>query len=233
MRDYRLGFACIAVLLFSAAATGDQLYSKNKKANQLYKKGQYREALKMYDDLSVESPNEPKIKMNKGSVLYQLKDLEKAEEAYNGAASVCKDKKTLGDLYYNLGNIQYMQGEQLAGQGKQEASEKYKAALGNYIKSLDLRPHDRDAKWNLQLASARIKQMQNQQQNKNQNGKNENIEPSDYAKKMKALADREVANQNYKKASGIMNDLIKADKTAAAYGEYIQRLNDVVQIQGI
>ena len=146
----------------------DELYSKNKKANQLYKNGEYQEALKMYDALSIESPTEPKIKMNKGSALYQLKDLDKAEESYNAAAATCKDKKTLADLYYNLGNIKYMQGEELSGQGKQEAMDKYKGALENYIKSLDSRPHDRDAKWNLQLASAKIKQMQQQnQQNKN------------------------------------------------------------------
>jgi Ca-activated chloride channel homolog len=159
------------MLLFTAPSIADQIYTKNKKANQLYKKSEYREALKMYDDLSVESPADPKIKMNKGSALYKLNDLDKAEESYNAAAAGCKDKKTLADLYYNLGNIQFRQGEDLAGRGKQEATEKYKTALENYIKSLDIKPHDRDVKWNLQLASARIKQMQNQQQNKNDKNK--------------------------------------------------------------
>jgi hypothetical protein len=160
-------------LLLASAAFSDQLYTKNKKANQLYKKGEYKDALKMYEDLAVESPTEPKIKMNKGSALLQMDSLDRAEESYNSAATGLKDKKALADLYYNLGNAQYMQGEKLAAQQNQGASEKYKAALENYIKSLDLRPHDRDAKWNLQLANAKMKQMQNQQQ-KNQNDKNKN-----------------------------------------------------------
>jgi hypothetical protein len=164
------------VLLLASLSSADQLYSKNKKANDLYKKGDFQEALKLYDGLSVESPNEPKVTMNKGSALFRLKDLAKAEESYNAAASQCKDKKTLADLYYNLGNIQFKQGEELAGQGKQEAMEKFKGALENYIKSLDIKPGDKDAKWNLQLASAAIKQMQNQQQNQNnqQNKDNKN-----------------------------------------------------------
>jgi Ca-activated chloride channel homolog len=167
-------FPIIAIIfLITGAAFADQIYTKNKKANQLYKKGEYNEALKMYEDLAVESPSEPKIKMNKGSALFQMDSLDKAEESYNGAATGLKDKKALADLYYNLGNAQYMQGEKLAAQQNQGASEKYKAALENYIKSLDLRPHDRDAKWNLQLANAKMKQMQNQQQ-KNQNDKNKN-----------------------------------------------------------
>ena len=160
-------------LLLASAAFSDQLYTKNKKANQLYKKGEYKDALKMYEDLAVESPSEPKIKMNKGSALFQMDDLDKAEESYNNAATGLKDKKALADLYYNLGNVQYMQGEKLAAQQNQGASEKYKAALENYIKSLDIRSHDKDTKWNLQLANAKMKQIQNQQQ-KNQNDKNKN-----------------------------------------------------------
>ena len=160
-------------LLLASAAFSDQLYTKNKKANQLYKKGEYKDALKMYEDLAVESPSEPKIKMNKGSALFQMDDLDKAEESYNNAATGLKDKKALADLYYNLGNVQYMQGEKLAAQQNQGASEKYKAALENYIKSLDIRSHDKDTKWNLQLANAKMKQMQNQQQ-KNQDDKNKN-----------------------------------------------------------
>ena len=159
--------------MLASTAFADQIYTKNKKANQLYKKGDYNEALKMYEDLAVESPSEPKIKMNKGSALFQMDSLNKAEESYNNAATGLKDKKALADLYYNLGNTQYMQGEQLAAQQNQGASEKYKAALENYIKSLDLRPHDKDTKWNVQLANAKMKQMQNQQQ-KNQNDKNKN-----------------------------------------------------------
>jgi Ca-activated chloride channel homolog len=209
MRDLRLICALIAVLLCASGSVGDQLYSKNKKANSLYKKGEYREALKMYDDLSVESPAEPKVKMNKGSTQYQLKDFEKAEEAYNAAAAGCKDKRTLGDLYYNLGNIQYMQGEALAEQGKQEAMEKYKAALGNYIKSLDARPHDRDAKWNLQLASARIKQMQNPQNQQKQNDKNNKDQKQDQNQKQDQQKDQK-QNQDDKKDK--QNDQRKKDE---------------------
>jgi Ca-activated chloride channel homolog len=164
----------VLVVLFLAAATSsaDQLYTKNKKANQLYKKGDYGEALKLYDDLSIEAPGEPKIKMNKGSAQFQLGDFDKAEESYNAAASGLKDKKALADLYYDRGNAQYMQGERLSAQGKQEAMDTYKGALENYIKSLDLRPRDKDAKWNLQLTAAKIKEMQNQQNRQNKNDKN-------------------------------------------------------------
>jgi tetratricopeptide (TPR) repeat protein len=163
----------IALFLTAAASSADQLYTKNKKANQLYKKAEYGDALKMYDDLSVEAPAEPKLKMNKAAAHYQMGDFDKAEEALNAASSGLKDKKALADLYYNLGNTKYMQGEKLSAQGKQEAMDKYKEALENYIKALDMKPRDKDAKWNLQLTSAKIKEMQNQQQNKKDDKKND------------------------------------------------------------
>lgn len=174
--DFLMRCALCALAVFCTAGPlhADQLYSKNKKANQLYKKQHYADALKLYDDLSVEAPNEPKIKMNQGSAHYQMGDFDKAEESYNAAIPGLKDKKTLASAYYNLGNIHFMQGEQLGAQGKQEAMDKYKSALENYIKALDCSPRDRDAKWNLQLTSAKIKEMQNQQQKQNKNDQNKN-----------------------------------------------------------
>jgi Ca-activated chloride channel homolog len=200
-------------LLVAGQSMADQLYSKNKKANQLYKKGEYQEALKRYEDLSVESPSEPKIKMNKGSALYQLKDLDKAEESYNAAAAECKDKKTLGDLYYNLGNIEYAQGEGLASQGKQEAQQKFKAALENYIKALDIKPHDKDAKWNLQLASAQLKRMQNQQnKQQDQNDKNNKDQKKDQKQNQQKNQDQKKDDKKDQKNEQQKQDQNKQDK---------------------
>jgi Ca-activated chloride channel family protein len=151
-----------------ATAQCDELHSKNKSANKLYEKGKYEEALKAYDNLLLEFPSEQKLKMNRGSAQYRLGQFDKAEESYNAAASV-KDKKTLADLYHNLGNALYMQGDQLSASGDKAAMEKYKAALENYIKALDLRPSDRDTKWNTQLVQKKIKRMEQQQQQQQNN----------------------------------------------------------------
>ena len=161
---------CLYLCALCAACTmpafADELYSKNKKANSLYQSKNYDGALKSYDNLILEFPAEQKLKMNKGSSLYRLGDFDKAEEAY-GQAKEIKDQKALAALYYNLGNAQFMEGERLGAQNGQQAMEKYKAALENYIKSLDVRPSDRDAKWNVQLAQKKIKQMEQQQKQQN------------------------------------------------------------------
>jgi Ca-activated chloride channel homolog len=171
----RIVVAFLAVITLAALsampAFGDELHVKNKNANKLYDNKKYDDALKAYDNLILEYPAEQKLQMNKGSALYRLGEYDKSEETYNQAKEI-KDKKTLSALYYNLGNAQFMEGEKLSAQDNRKAMEKYKAALENYIKSLDAQPSDRDAKWNVQLAQKKIKQMeQQQQQQKNQDNK--------------------------------------------------------------
>jgi Ca-activated chloride channel homolog len=184
---------CICCLAFSAYS--DELYSKNKKANSLYQSKNYDGALKSYDNLILEFPAEQKLKMNKGSALYRLGDFDKAEEAY-GQAKEIKDKKALAALYYNLGNAQFMEGERLGAQNGQQAMEKYKAALENYIKSLDVRPSDRDAKWNVQLAQKKIKQMEQQQQKQQNNKDNKQNKDNKDNKQNKDNKDQNKQDQN-------------------------------------
>jgi tetratricopeptide (TPR) repeat protein len=232
--DERMIRACslFIVVCLAAAAFGDKTYSQNKRANRLFDKGKYEEALKIYDDAILEAPADQKLKMNKGSALYRLNQFDKAEEAYNSAQDI-KDKNALADLCFNRGNALFREGQQQMQQGGQGAQEKLKGALDNYIKTLDLRSTDRDAKWNLQLTQELIKRAQ-QQQNKDKNQQNNNEKPkppSENAKKIKAEADRLVANREYAKAFDLMSGLLKTDQTAAAYADYTKRLNDVVSSQ--
>jgi hypothetical protein len=149
----------------------DKVYDKNKKANKLYEQGKYEDALEIYHDALLESPENKKLSMNKGSAHYRLEEYDKAQESYERSLSV-EDQKTRAELLYNMGNVLNKQGDRLASSGSPEAMEKYKAARDSYINSLDIDPDDRDAKWNLQLTQMKIKEMEKQQQQNKDNKDN-------------------------------------------------------------
>jgi Flp pilus assembly protein TadD len=165
------GFLPLArtILWMTAAASAlsfvnaDEVGNKNRKANKLYNDGKYAEAVKLYDDALLLDPSDGKLKMNKGSALYRMNELDEAEKSYLDALSSPINKKTAADAHYNLGNIQYKQGEQSEAKGDApSARKKYSGALENYISALKLRPNDMDAKWNLQLAHQKIDMLKNQ-----------------------------------------------------------------------
>jgi len=56
-------------------------------------------------------------------------------------------------------------------------------------------------------------------------------EPSDFAERVKARADSLVAARQYRPALDVMNEGLAQDSTVAAYGEFMNRLGGVVQIE--
>jgi tetratricopeptide (TPR) repeat protein len=153
----------LAALMFSLV-NADGVGGKNRAANRLYNQGEYGEALKLYDDALQLDPSDGKLKMNRGSALYRLGEFEEAERSYLDALSSQMDKRTRADAHYNLGNVQFRQGEQheIAGDAA-SARGKYSQAMENYINTLKLRPNDKDAKWNLQLAHQKVDMLEGQE----------------------------------------------------------------------
>ncbi|MDR2592043.1 MAG: tetratricopeptide repeat protein [Chitinispirillales bacterium] len=171
----------IIILAVLSSVFADEVGAKNRKANKLYSKGQYEEALKLYDDALLLEPSSGKLKMNKGSALYRLGELDEAEKSYQDALASQLNKKTTADAHYNLGNIRYKQAEKLESAGDAvSARKKYTGALESYINTLKLRPGDMDAKWNLQLAHQKIDMMKDMQdKNQNDNNKDDNQNQGD------------------------------------------------------
>ncbi|MBN2188867.1 MAG: tetratricopeptide repeat protein [Chitinispirillaceae bacterium] len=178
----------------TSAVFADEVYSKNKRGNDNYKKQKYDDALKEYEDALLVAPADTLLKMNRGSALYRLGRLQEADSAYAGTLSMA-DRRKRADAHYNLGNIQFKEGDLLMQSGGQGADEKYKAALQNYIAALDLRPDDRDAKWNIELTQRRIKQQEQQQKNRDKQDKNKNKNDKNQDKNKQDRNDRDKQEQ--------------------------------------
>ncbi|MBD3244307.1 MAG: tetratricopeptide repeat protein [Chitinivibrionales bacterium] len=223
MRKLCLICGLLGVVVLTVPLSADEVYTRNKQAKRLYEQGKYDEALEVYNEALLAAPDEPALHANRGSVLFRTERYDDAVEAYDRAL----DGDTSGmaaDVHYNRGNAYFRQGEQLMAAGNQQAMEKFKAALTEYVQVLKLRPSDKEAKWNLELAAARVQQSQQPQ---NQGGAPRNMEPSEYAKEMKRKADELVARTEYREALALMQQALTKDKTVQVYREYMKRLGEV------
>ncbi len=193
----------------------DPVSDKNEAGNRLFASGDYEGALQKYRDAQLEREEElPELHFNAGDALYKQEGYEEALQEF-GRAIAGEDTSLAADALYNLGNALFRQGK------FQESAEAFK-------QSLSLRSDDLDAKINLELALQKTQEEEQQEDRENEKPP----EPSDYAKELKAQADALVARYRYQPAYELMMDGMKIDATVRAYQDFIQRVKEVVDIEG-
>jgi tetratricopeptide (TPR) repeat protein len=146
-----VAFSCTAV---SAAESVDK--GKVRSANKLYKKGDYKDAYRLYrqalGDTANPVTNAPGVYYNGGNALYMQNQFDKALEAYQKGYSA--DSLLTGKMLYNRANAFLKSG-------------RFDQAIESYLQSLQYLPDDEDARHNLELALAAKEQQQQQQQQQN------------------------------------------------------------------
>ena len=213
-----VGISLIVVLLFGVSQA-DSIRAKVKKGNEYFAQGKYEEALAAYQDALLDDPLNEIALFDQGDAYYKMKKYKEAIEAFQKVVG-SKNLTLSSKAFYNIGNAYFQQN-------------KLKEAIESYKKALELNPNDRDAKYNLELARAKLKEMAKKQkrQNKQQNNQ-KHIEPSEFAKRLKAQAEKLVDQRKYRQAYQLMVNGLKKDPTVAAFQGFIQRIKDVVDILG-
>jgi tetratricopeptide (TPR) repeat protein len=101
----------------------------------------------------------------------------------------------------------------------------YEAALSKFKSALIQDPTNEQARYNYEMLSRWLKKdedRKNQDQNK--------PEPSDFAKRKKAEADRLVEQFRFSEALTVMQDALSQDSTVAAYQDFMTTLQEVIEI---
>ncbi len=96
-------------------------------------------------------------------------------------------------------------------------------AVAALRRALVLDPAMATAQVNLEIALLR-------QRRGDENDQPEPPEPSPFAERLKAQADSLVERRQYERANALMQDGLARDSTVQAFGEFIQRLGDVAEV---
>ncbi|MEE2742513.1 MAG: VWA domain-containing protein [Bdellovibrionota bacterium] len=131
--------------------------SKRKTAEEQYEKKNYNGALKDFLEAQVSEPKDLELKYNTANSYYKMKDFEKAHKLFESTAKK-GDKDLSARSYYNLGNTSYRMG-------------RLKEAVDFYKKTLELKPKDKDAQFNLDFVRKEIKRRIEQQKKRQQQQK--------------------------------------------------------------
>jgi len=112
--------------------------SLNQKGNKEFQAKRYESALEAYRRAQVKKPDQPDIRYNLGTTLYQVDQFQDAQKQLAQALTLAKAKALKAEAWYNLGNADYRLG-------------KFDEAIRAYRNALEINPNDRDAKYNLEL----------------------------------------------------------------------------------
>jgi Ca-activated chloride channel homolog len=127
----------------------------NKKGGKLYEEKRYESALEAYRAAQIRDPNQPRIRYNLGTSLYQIDQFQEAETELKNALERSETNDLKGRAWYNYGNTQYRLG-------------RFDQAIEAYKKTLDIDPDDEDAKFNLEVLQKKKDAFEEQQQQRDQ-----------------------------------------------------------------
>jgi tetratricopeptide (TPR) repeat protein len=202
----------VFLLIPSSWTRVSRLNAAIDKASETYAKADYPESVKDHLVLFEEfQQNSTELDFNLG-LSHHYADRQEEAVSFYDKASTSQDK-ILSSFAYNQGGV-------LIGTKKE-----YEAALLKFQSALIKDPQNEVARYNYEMLA---RWMQRDKERK-ENDKDK-PEPSEFAKRKKAEADRLVEQFKFNEALKLMNEALQQDQTVAAYQEFITSLTDIAQI---
>jgi tetratricopeptide (TPR) repeat protein len=183
VRSRALGLLAVTPLLF-----GFKVFeSRNKEVEQgnaALEAGKAEDALKHYDNAVAKLPGEAGVHLDRGAALYALSRFDEARQEFLNATQG-QDPAVKANAFRSLGNAL-------------SKLEKHKEAVEAYKHALALRPDDKAAKWNLEIALRKQKEEEKKKQDEKDKNKDDKKDEKDKQEKDKKK-DEEKKDQDKKK----------------------------------
>ena len=149
----------------SLLAWGGPVVEKTKEGNRLYQAGQYEPAQTRYVEarsgVEEKTENSYRLHLNLGDALYRQKKYAEARKEFEQAGG-SGTAELQAQSAYNVGNTYFK--EALQTQDQNQGLELLKQAVASFRKTLELKPDDEDAKYNLEVVRRHLDVKQKQQQ---------------------------------------------------------------------
>lgn len=165
----------VAVMLSSLLAGGRLLAADDErevaveinKANGLLRSGDLDGAMKAYSQVQNGAPDRADLSYNMAVAQYRKGDLAAAEKLFS-QASATENDALASKARYNLGNCNYAAALRSAESDHPAAIKGLEKAIEDYRGALEVDPNDADSRANIELASAMIEKLREQDKKQQQ-----------------------------------------------------------------
>lgn len=187
----------IFAMLFLLSALWGDSWSSNRSGIKNYDEKNFADALENFRKAQSDDVN-PIVSLNISSSLYKIGDYSRAKRELAKALvnpSQIEDSTLLSNLYYNMGNCYFRQDSLVE-------------AIQMYEKALQYDPNDIEAKYNLELARALLKEnirpqcQQNQQSQQNQQQQNQQDQNQQQEQQAQAQQQEQQEQEQQQQSSG-------------------------------
>lgn len=209
-----------ALILLLFGLLGDTGAKNGRQGNALFEQGRYAEAEEAYRR-GLEAHDDTvgtvyaALQNNLGVALLRQKQFEAARTAFDRARRAASTKAAQVRARFNGANA-------AAGLGNVEA------ALQEYEQVLLADPSHEAARYNYEYLK---RQTAGRQPSRSQ--PEPEVDPSPYARQLKQKAEDLIAQEQYEAAEALMNEGLQQDSTVEAYRNFMDRIEDVAQINSI
>ncbi len=161
--------------LLVVAAPGIVRASDAATAERDYQSGNYQDALDHYKQATENQPDRSDLQFNLGDAAYKAGNYNEATQAFRKALDT-PDLDLQEKAYYNLGNSQFKDGENVQKVDTSKTMDLWRQALTSYESALKL--HDTaDARHNYEIVKERLEDLKKKQQQQ-ENQQNQQSNPS-------------------------------------------------------
>jgi tetratricopeptide (TPR) repeat protein len=212
----KFGILLVIALMLTDLDKIGKINTAKSEAKKAFLSGDFETAAKKYrylvDSLGV---TEDEVRANLAAAYYQLKDTANALNTYSQIAQ-SRNARIRSVANQQLGVMADTKG-------------KLEEALNYFRQALKAAPENQEARYNYEVVKKKLGE-QKKKDNKNDSKKDKDIEPSEFAKQLRAKADQLVSQRKYQEAHQLMVDGLAKDKTVAHYNEFINRTKIVADI---
>jgi Ca-activated chloride channel homolog len=151
----------LAALALAAGSVGwlDE-HAKARDAARLYAAGKYEESVARYNEALTDAPDSPLLHLNLGAAAYKQGKYADALTAFQQVPTSDADRARTARVAYDIGNVKYRLGEASATSDAKAALGLWAEALVFYRRAMAAAPDDVDAKFNYELVTKKIDELQ-------------------------------------------------------------------------